>query len=85
MKALERYVKKSKSTPYGKTKSKGSWKGSEGPQKADQYAEKSGKKVMNESVDMDESDPATAGIGAYESVRGYGGKKKKQRSYLNED
>lgn len=85
MKALERYVKKNnKSMPYGKTKSKGSWEGPEGVKEKSQFAEKSGKKITDDSEADDETDPETAGIGAYESVRGYGTKKNKQRSYLKD-
>ncbi len=85
MKALERYIKKnSKATPYGKTKTKGSWEGPKGVKEKGQYAEKSGKKITDDTKADDESDPATSGIGAYESIRGYGGKKNKQRSYLKD-
>lgn len=85
MKALERYVKKSGAAPYGKTKAKGTWKGPKGVKEKSQYAEKSGKKITDDTTAEDESDPATSGIGAYESVRGFGKKKNKQRSYLTDD
>jgi hypothetical protein len=85
MKALERYVKKNgKAHPFGSTKPKGSWKGSEGPQKKDQYAKESGKKVVEDEKDYDETDPKSAGMAAYQSVRGFGKKKNKQRSYLDD-
>jgi hypothetical protein len=84
MKALERYIKKNgKSEPFGKSKAKGSWKGPKGVKESGQYADKSGKKVVEDKKDYDETDPETSGIGAYESVRGYGKKKNKQRSYLD--
>lgn len=82
MKALERYVKKNKKDPYGKTKPKGKWEGPTGVKKDDQFAETDGKKVVNESASSDETDPATSGMGAYESIRSKG--KKKQRSYLDD-
>lgn len=85
MKALDRYIKKTGKEPYGKTKPKGKWEGSKGPQKKDQYAEATGKKVVDDTKDFDETDPETSGIGAYEAVRGYGPKKNKQRSYLSDD
>lgn len=85
MKALEKYVKKTGKEPYGKTKPKGKWEGSKGPQMKDQYAPSTGgRKVVDDTKDFDETDPETAGIGAYESVRGYT-PKKKQRSYLSGD
>lgn len=85
MKALERYIKKSgKAAPFGKTKAKGSWEGPTGVKEKDQYAETSGRKVVEDEKDYDETDPSEAGIGAYESVRGYGAKKNKQRSYLKD-
>ncbi len=85
MKALERYVKKnSKDQPYGKSKSKGKWEGSKGPQMDDQYAESEGKGVVEDSTDSSEAEP-TGGMKGYESVKGYGAKKKKQRSYLSEE
>lgn len=89
MKALERYVKKSgKAQPYGKTKPKGEgrWEGPKGVKDSDQYAdESSGKKVVDDTKDSDETDPATGTgkYGAYEAVRGYKAKKNKQRSYLD--
>lgn len=83
MKALERYVKKSGAAPFGKTKTKGSWEGPKGVKEKGQYASKTGKKVVEDSKDFDETDPSDAGIGAYESVRGYSPKKNKQRSYLD--
>lgn len=82
MKALERYVKKNKAAPFGKSKG-GPWKGPKGVKEKDQYAKKSGKKITDDSKAESETDESSAGIGAYESVRGYGGKKKTQRSYLN--
>ncbi len=86
MKALDRYVKKSgKAHPYGEEKSKGSWKGPKGVKEKGQYAKESGRKVVDESADFDESDAGDAGIAGYESVRGYKAKKKdKKRSYLEE-
>ena len=85
MKALERYVKKSgKSMPYGKTKPKGSDEGPDGVKMASQYAKTSGRKITDDAEADDETDPVTSGIGAYESVRGYGSKKNKQRSYLKD-
>ena len=85
MKALERYVKKSgKSQPFGKSKPKGKLEGPDGVKKKDQFAKTSGRKVTDDTSADGETDPASAGIGAYESVRGYGGKKGKQRSYLND-
>lgn len=84
MKALDKYVKKAgKSHPYGESKTKGAWKGPKGVTEKGQYAEKSGKKVMDDSKDYDETDPADAGIGAYESVRGYKSKKGKTKSYMD--
>ncbi len=83
MKALERYVKKNgKSQPFGASKTKGKWEGAKGPQMADQYAETSGKKVVEDDKDMSESEPE--GMKGYESIKGYS-KKKKQRSYLDAD
>jgi hypothetical protein len=85
MKALERYVKKSgKSEPYGETKGKGKWEGPKGVKEDDQYASASGKKVVEDDTDMGESTPSESGLKGYESVKGYGGKKKK-RSYLSDD
>lgn len=85
MKALDRYVKKTgKAHPYGKSKSKGSWEGGKGIKKDDQYAKESGRKVVEDEKDYEETDPGSkiGRYGAYESVRGYKGKKKSQRSYL---
>lgn len=79
MKALERYVKKNKATPYGKTKAKGKDKGGYGIEKKDQYAKTSGRKVVDDATADSETTPHT--IGAYESIRSSG--KKKQRSYLD--
>ncbi len=81
MKALERYIKKSGKAPFGKTKAKGKMEGE--PKGKDQFASTKGKPVEADSTASGESDLATGGIGAYESVRGYKGKKGKQRSYLN--
>lgn len=84
MKALERYVKKnSKAEPYGKSKAKGSWEGPEGVKEKGQYASKSGKKIVDDSKDYGETDPADAGMDAIQSIKSGGGKKGKQRSYLN--
>jgi hypothetical protein len=83
MKALERYVKKTgKASPFGKTKAKGSWKGPKGVKEKSQYAEKTGKKVVDDEKADD--DTSTSSIGAYESIRGFGKKKNKQRSYLDD-
>lgn len=85
MKALETYIKKNgKAAPFGKSKTKGTDKGPKGVTMPSQYAKKSGKKVVTDETASDETDPETSGIGAYESVRGYGSKKNKQRSYLND-
>ncbi len=80
MKQLERYVKKSggKAHPYGGTETKGSWKGSKGPQMDDQYAEEDGKPVVEDSKDYDESE--AGGDKGIMSIKSGG--KKKQRSYL---
>ncbi len=81
MKALERYVKKNKTQPYGSTASKGSWKGPEGPKMDDQYASDAEKPdVVDDAKDMDE----TTDDGkeeAYTSIK----KKGKIRSYLSGD
>lgn len=84
MKALRRYIAKSgKAHPYGETKAKGSWEGPKGVKEKDQYAKESGRKVVEDEKDYAETDPADSGSDAFESVRGYGSKKKKQRSYLD--
>ncbi len=83
MKALDRYVKKTKSAPFGKSKKKGPWKGPKGVKEGDQYAKKSGKKVVDDEEASDETDPV-GNYGAYESIRGFKSKKNKQRSYLED-
>ncbi len=84
MKALERYVKKSgKADPYGGSKAKGTWKGPKGVKSKSQYAKESGKKVVEDEKDFDESDPGegVSKKGAYESLRA--AKKKKPRAYMD--
>lgn len=85
MKALERYVKKNgKASPFGKTKSKGPWKGPKGVSEKDQYAKESGKKVVDDAEAQEETNPAK-GMAKATPNKGMLVKskpKKKKRPYL---
>lgn len=85
MKALERYVKKNGKDPYGSTAPKGPSKGPKGVEMSDQYADGEGKAVFEDGDTSPETTGTKEGMKGYESVKGYGDKKKKQRSYLNSD
>ena len=71
MSALDNYMKKNK---------KGSWKGPVGVTKKDQFAKKSGRKIIENKKDLEESEETgEKGLAGIKS----GGTKKKQRTYLD--
>lgn len=85
MKQLHRYLKrKGKADPFHGDKGPKGFKGPDGVKKADQYASKSGKKIVEDSKDYEECEPGEGmeKIGAYESIKSNG--KKKQRNYLKD-
>lgn len=77
MEALKKYMKKSKSHPFGETKPKGSMKGE--PKGADQYAKTEGTPVVDDDDADEQLKPSKI-----KDYSGYGGDtgKKKKREYM---